>query len=162
MNNLESKAAALRVPGPLAPYAGGFESHLSECGYAAKTRVTHLGVMSHLSRWLQAHQLGVEDLGREQVEQYLRWRCARGYTELCSRQGLMPLLQTLGSLGLLPDEAPTTRMDVLLGGFDRYLQGHLPDARLLDLEAVLREATSSSPTRSSWNCSAASPRKTSL
>jgi len=58
MNNLESKAAALRVPGPLAPYAGGFESHLTECGYAAKTRVTHLRVMSQLSRWLQAHKLG--------------------------------------------------------------------------------------------------------
>jgi hypothetical protein len=122
MNNLESKAAGLRVTGPLAPYAGGFESHLTEFGYAAKTRVTHLGVMSHLSRWLQAHQLGVEDLSREQVEQYLKWRRACGYTEFCSRRGLMPLLQTLGSLGLLPDEAPATRIDVLLGGFDRYLR----------------------------------------
>lgn len=122
MNNLESKAAALRVPGPLAPYAGGFESHLTECGYAAKTRVTHLRVMSQLSRWLQAHQLGVEDLSRVKVEQYLKWRRACGYTEFCSRRALIPLLQTLGSLGLLPDEAPATRIDVLLGGFDRYLR----------------------------------------
>ncbi len=122
MNKLKSKVAALRVPGPLAPYAGGFESHLTECGYATKTRVTHLGVMSHLSRWLQAHQLGVEDLSREQVEQYLEWRRACGYTGFCSRRALMPLLQTLGSLGLLPDEAPATRIDVLLGGFDRYLR----------------------------------------
>jgi integrase/recombinase XerD len=78
--------------------------------------------MSHVSGWLQAHQFGVEDLSRERVEQYLDWRRRCGYMGFCSRRGLMPLLRTLDSLGLLPGEAPTARVDVLLGGFDRYLR----------------------------------------
>ncbi|MGH3260490.1 MAG: tyrosine-type recombinase/integrase, partial [Trebonia sp.] len=122
MGKAKSKVAAMRVRGPLAPYAVGFESHLTECGYAAKTRATHLQVMSHVSGWLQAHQLGVEDLSRERVEQYLDWRRRCGYGAFCSRRGLRPLLQTLDSLGLLPGEAPTARNGVLLGGFDRYLR----------------------------------------
>jgi hypothetical protein len=42
MSKAKSRVAAVRVQGPLAPYAVGFESHLTECGYAAKTRATHL------------------------------------------------------------------------------------------------------------------------
>ena len=122
MGKAKGKVAAVRVPGPLAPYADRFECDLVERGYAAKTRATHLQVMSHVSRWLQSHQLGVEDLSRERVEQYLDWRRGCGYQGFCSRRGLRPLLATLGSLGLLPDEAPATRIDVLLGGFDRYLR----------------------------------------
>jgi len=122
MGKAKGKVAAVRVPGPLAPYADGFECDLVERGYAAKTRATHLQVMSHVSRWLQAHQLGVGDLSRERVEQYLDWRRGCGYQGFCSRRGLRPLLATLGSLGLLPDEVPTARIDVLLGGFDRYLR----------------------------------------
>lgn len=125
MGNQKIKVGAVRVPGPLAQYAGEFESRLTERGYAPKTRVTHLRLMSHLSRWLEESELGLEDLSRERLEQYLALRRARGYSSLCSRQGVSPLLGTLTCLGLLPQEQAVTapsRIDLLLDGFRGYLR----------------------------------------
>ena len=100
MGKQKIKVGLVRVPGPLGRYAKDFESNLTECGYAQRTRAAHLRVMSHLSRWLQERELGAEDLSRERVEQYLALRRGRGYTGFCSRRSVAPLLGTLASLGL--------------------------------------------------------------
>lgn len=128
MGKPKIRVVVVRVPGPLAPYASEFDSDMTECGYTQWTRVAHLRVMAHLSKWLQAHQLGVEDLSSERIGQYLDKRRGCGYKAFCSRRSLMPLLGTLASLGLLPAEesaAPASRIDVLLGGFS----GHLREER---------------------------------
>lgn len=125
MGKPKTKVGVVRVPGPLAPYASEVESNLTECGYTPWTRVAHLRVMAHLSRWLQANQLGVEDLSRGRIELYLEQRRGCGYKGFCSRRSLVPLLGTLASLGLLPGEesaAPASGIDVLLAGFSRYLR----------------------------------------
>jgi len=126
MGKQKTKVGVVHVPGPLAQCANEFESNLAECGYRERTRAAHLRVMSHLSRWLQEHDLGAEDLSRERIEQYLALRRGRGYTRFCSRRSVTPLLRTLASLGLLPDEepaAPRSRADVVLEGFSGYLRG---------------------------------------
>jgi integrase/recombinase XerD len=125
MGKPKTKVEVAPVAGPLAPYAGEFESYLTERGYTPWTRAAHLRVMAQLSRWLLARQFGVEDLSRERVEEYLEQRRGGGYTGFCSRRSLMPMLATLASLGLLPDEesaAPASRIDALLTGFSRYLR----------------------------------------
>ena len=141
MGKQKIKVGVVRVPGPLGRYAKEFESNLTECGYAQKTRAAHLRVMSHLSRWLQERELGAEDLSRERVEQYLALRRGRGYTGFCSRRSVAPLLGTLASLGLLPDEEPTaphSRADMLLDGFSDYLGGERGLARCTTQAYVLR------------------------
>ena len=115
-----SKVVIVHVTGPLAPYVTEVESSLKDCGYTPLTRVRHLQVMVHLSRWLQARQLGVGELTGRRVEQYLAERRAAGYTAFCSRRSVAPLLGSLGSLGLLPGEGPAEpacQLDVLLAGF---------------------------------------------
>ena len=120
-----SKVVIVHVTGPLAPYVTEVESSLEDCGYTPLTRVRHLQVMVHLSRWLQARQLGVGELTGRRVEQYLAERRAAGYTAFCSRRSVAPLLGSLGSLGLLPGEGPAEpacQLDVLLAGFSGYLR----------------------------------------
>lgn len=125
MGKSKIKVEVVRVPGPLAPYASGVESRLAEQGYSSWTRAAHLRVMADLSRWLDTQRLDVQDLTRERIETYLEHRRRRGYTGFCSRRSSTPMLGTLASLGLLPVEEPVASasgIDVLLGGFARYLR----------------------------------------
>ena len=141
MGKQKIMVGAVRVPGPLGRYAKEFESNLTECGYAQRTRAAHLRVMSHLSRWLQERELGAEDLSRERVEQFLALRRGCGYTGFCSPRSVAPLLGTLAWLGLLPDEEPTSPplpADVLLDGFSDYLGGERGLARATTQAYVLR------------------------
>lgn len=123
MGKPRSAVGTVRVVGPLALYVGDFESFLTERGYSPWTRVAHLGVMSHLSRWLQAGGLGVEDLTGQRIGQYLDQRSAAGYRRFCSVESVSPLLSMLKLLGVLPAEesAPGSPIDVLLAGFYGYL-----------------------------------------
>lgn len=71
MTTPKSKVITVRVVGPLAAYAQAFRSLLTECGYTPLTRVNHVQVMTHLSKWLQARGLGIRDLSTCVVEEYL-------------------------------------------------------------------------------------------
>lgn len=125
MGAARSKVVTVHVTGPLAPLAAGFESMLSERGYTPLTRVRHLQVMLHLSRWLQARQWDAAGLTDHRVEQYLAERRAGGYTAYCSRTSLSPLWELLAlhgaSLGASPT-VPASRADVLLAGYSRFLR----------------------------------------
>ena len=48
----------MRVVGPLEPYAEQFMRLLAARGYTPLTRVPRLQVMTHLSKWMAAHQIG--------------------------------------------------------------------------------------------------------
>ncbi len=54
----KSKVITVRVVGPLESYASQLELLLAERGYAPLTRVTHLQVLTHLSKWLRRGGLG--------------------------------------------------------------------------------------------------------
>jgi hypothetical protein len=62
----------VRVRGPLATYAAGFENELVGLGY--KSPGDHLYVVSQLSRWMA--ELGVDpsELSGAQIESFLHWR----------------------------------------------------------------------------------------
>ena len=64
----------VRVAGPLVRYAVELTDELTARGYAPATRIGHLQVMAHLSKWLRARQLGVADLTAERVVEYLAGR----------------------------------------------------------------------------------------
>ena len=71
MSRPKSRVIAVRVVGPLAPYARQFTSLLAERGYTPLSRVSQLQVMVHLSKWLRGRGLDVADLTFERVDEYL-------------------------------------------------------------------------------------------
>src|ERR1035441_3808969 len=84
------KPRNVRVTGPLAPYAAGFEEDLAGQGYRSTS--DHLYVMAQVSRWLDGRKLGAGDLSATHVEQFLCWRRAIGYGSPLSMRKMSPLL----------------------------------------------------------------------
>jgi site-specific recombinase XerD len=121
MGKPKSAVAKVRVPGPLALFAVGFKVRLGDLGYTPLSRVTHLKLMAHLSRWLDANDLQVADL----TDEYLVARRASGGQPLKTHRGLAPLLDFLATRTQLPPSvpppAPSTPAEVLLASFRSYL-----------------------------------------
>jgi site-specific recombinase XerD len=117
--NMGGNPSAVRVAGPLQPYATGFALELARAGYTANSTADQLRVFAHLSRWLAAEGLGASQLTPAVGDAFLSTRRAAGYTLWLSRKALRPLLAYLRGLGVAPPEpivVPTPREAVL----DRY------------------------------------------
>jgi integrase/recombinase XerD len=112
---------AVRVEGPLAPYASGFGAHLIGQGYALSSVEDQLRLMAHLSRWLAEERTGPAALTPEVVGRFRDARRA-GSRRPRGRRAVGPLLGYLGGLGLLPEpvEAPTP-LERLLAEYREYL-----------------------------------------
>jgi integrase/recombinase XerD len=114
----------VRVRGPLAGYATGFAGFLAGRGYASGSARQQLGLISQLSRWLDAEGLGVEGLTELEAERFLAARRARGVRLFRSLSALEPILGYLRELGVAPDRiaaVPVTPADVLIERYRRYL-----------------------------------------
>lgn len=129
MPTSRSTVQAVRVTGPLARYVAEFTRGLTERGYAPASRVGHLQVMAHLSRWMQEREYGLPDLSSERVDEYVAGRCASGYSSFRTRASLAKLLETLAASGAPLSLAPSTtgvvvlsRVNVLLSGFECFLR----------------------------------------
>ena len=124
MSRPKSRVIAVRVVGPLAPYARQFTSLLAERGYTPLSRVSQQQVMVHLSKWLRGRGLDVVDLTLARVDEYLTRRRAEGYSSFCSRASLEQLLDVLGRGGapLVEPTLPGSEVDALLAGFAGYLR----------------------------------------
>jgi len=110
----------------LGPFAAVFHAKLKESGYTPLTMVNEVLLMSHLSRWMVAGDLGVADLTSERLDQFLAAQRAGGYGRACMLKGLAPLLGMLRGLGLAPAATPIARpvsaTEVLLASFGGYLR----------------------------------------
>ncbi len=126
MGRPTSKVSVVRVTGPLAPFAAGFRARLQESGYTPLSAVNVMRLMAHLSRWLDASGLGVDDLTSEQVERYAAARRAEGHTSARLPRSVAPILAMLAGTGVLAPEAPAAPMseqEKLLAAFERHLVG---------------------------------------
>lgn len=123
MSKPKSKVITVQVVGPLKPYAGQLMELLAVRGYSPLTRVPHLQVMTHLSKWLAARQLAVAELTAARVDEYLGQRRGGGYVAFRTRTSLAPLLEVLASAGAPLDEPdpPVSAVDALLDGYARFL-----------------------------------------
>ena len=92
----------VRVSGPLAAYRDGFAEELAKRGYTAGSAQHQVGLMAHLSRWMEGRGLGAADLTPERAGEFLAVRRACGYTLLLSQRGMAPLLGYLRGLGVTP------------------------------------------------------------
>jgi integrase/recombinase XerD len=118
-----SDPSRVRVSGPLLPFAAGFGEDLAGQGYRPDAVCGHLQLLAHVSRWLAAQGLGVEELTPSRVEQYFGWRQSQGYTQRTSSLALRPLVDYLGELGVLPAsvEEVSTPWGALLGDYRVHL-----------------------------------------
>ena len=119
-----STTGRVHIQGPLETYVAGFEAELRRLGFAPASAVNQLHLVGHLSGWLDAQSLGVEDLTVERVEAFIGERRA-SYTALLSRRALRPLLGWLAASGVIAAEvASPRRLDdpAVLGRFEEYLR----------------------------------------
>jgi integrase/recombinase XerD len=123
MSRPKTDVHGVRVVGPLAPFVAGFRAQLREAGYTAHSSVNQLRVVAHLSRWLDAKQLGASDLSEDRVGEFVVARRTEGYAWAVSRRGLVPLLDFLAGEQVLPIARPVTRtpVEVLLDSFRTHL-----------------------------------------
>lgn len=125
MSRPKSKVITVRVVGPLEPYAEQFMGLLAARGYTPLTRVPRMQVMTHLSKWMAAHQLGVAQLSAARVEEYLVQRRSDGYAVFRTRASLGPLLEVLAAAGapLREPGPPVSAVEGLLDAYARFLLG---------------------------------------
>jgi integrase/recombinase XerD len=111
------------MTGPLAVYRNGFADELAATGYTPGSAEHQVGLMAHLSRWLESRGLGPADLTPGRAGEFLQARRAEGYTLLLSQRALRPLLGYLRGLGVLPARPPAacTAAEALAGDYRRYL-----------------------------------------
>jgi site-specific recombinase XerD len=108
------------VAGPLEPYRVGFEGALAGMGYTPLSAANQVGVMRHLSLWLEGRDLAALDLVPVVVQEYLVWRRAQGYTGWLSMRGLTPLLTYLRRLGVAPVPVAPALSGLLEDLVERY------------------------------------------
>lgn len=125
MGRPTSKVTNVRVAGPLAPFVGAYKVRLRDRGYTPLTVVNELRQVAHVSRWLEASGMGAAELTRERLEQFVvARRRSRSDHGACSLQGLLPLLEVLGELGVVAAERPAPPLsaaEALVGSFRRHL-----------------------------------------
>src|SRR6266849_4752313 len=72
--------SVVRMVGPLAPYAPGFERELRSRGYTQLSAVWQLRLMAHVSRWLASEGLDSAAFTPERAEEFCAVRRRAGYT----------------------------------------------------------------------------------
>jgi integrase/recombinase XerD len=130
--------SVVRMAGPLAPYAPGFERELRGRGYTRLSAVWQLRLMAHVSRWLASEGLDSAAFTPERANEFCAARRREGYTALLTARALAPLQEFLRGQGVLPEcspaSAPASKEERLLA---RY-RGHLADDRGLVPAVVSR------------------------
>jgi integrase/recombinase XerD len=112
------------VVGPLESYRVGFERALADAGYTPLSAANQVGVMRHLSLWLDERGLTAADLVAGAVAEYLAHRRAQGYKCWLSVRGLAPLLTYLRGLGVTPvavEVVAAGPLEELIERYRRYL-----------------------------------------
>lgn len=119
------RASRVRVAGPLEPYAPGFREVLAGLGYAPSSAANQLQLMAHVSRWLAGKGLDAGALTPERVEQFVCSKRAEGLVRWRSAQSLVPLLDFLRDLEVVPvpvsEPAAPTPTERLLEQYRQYL-----------------------------------------
>ena len=114
----------VRVTGPLAPFAAGFEEKLTEQGYMCRAASDHLYVMAQLSRWLVAEGLGAVGLSASGVERFADCRRGSGYVTSSSSIRMSRLVDFLVGIGVVArfePAVPSTPIELLVARYTRYL-----------------------------------------
>lgn len=114
----------VRMTGPLTPHAAGFRGELEQVGYRPNAVSDQLRLMAHVSRWLDAQELPAEGMTPARVDEFLAHRRGEGYTLWLSVKAMVPMLEYLRRLGVVPPQAPVapaTEAEQLYEHYRTYL-----------------------------------------
>ena len=112
-----------RIPGPLSPYAGGFEGELARLGFTPWSARHQMRLVADLSSWLADAGLDVAGLADAVAGQYAAVRRTAGM-KYRTPEAFRPLLGYLRRLGVSPEPAPAvpaTPAESLLEEFGAWL-----------------------------------------
>ena len=113
----------VRITGPLAIYAAGFEQDLIRQGY--KRPSDHLHLIAQLSLWLSVKKLGVDDVDETLLADFLSHEnTARSgpYQPVMARlRLLLNYLRNLGVVPLAEIVPPVTPIELFIEGYRNYL-----------------------------------------
>ena len=119
--------SVVRMVGPLASYAPGFDRELRSRGYTRLSAVWQLRLMAHVSRWLASEELDGAAFTPERVEEFCGVRRRAGYTALLTPRALAPLQEFLRGRGVLAEgptaPAPVSEKEQLLARYRDHLVG---------------------------------------
>ena len=124
----------LRV-GPLAADLDGFAADLAAHGYARKTAMEKLGLVRHLSLWLESEGLGAEALDEGRFDTFLRTRGSRRVPHGEAMTG-QQLLGHLRSKGRIPDAPETAASNDPMARIERTYERFLIQERSLSPSTV--------------------------
>jgi integrase/recombinase XerD len=113
-----------RVPGPLAPYAKGFESWLLARGFERSTVGKRSWQLARLSGWMECEGLDTDELTLERMEQFLEAHRAAGHITFSSPRSMrLPLeyLREIGAVLALPPLVTEGALENLLRDYRGYL-----------------------------------------
>jgi site-specific recombinase XerD len=113
----------VKVTGPLVGYVDGFIASLEGDGYRRDSVCHHVELLSHVSSWLEQHNLDLIDFTSALVDEFLQARTGEGYARLLTGKGVAPLLSYLRACGVIP-EARLVRHSAnadILANFNEYL-----------------------------------------
>ena len=115
----------VQITGPLAAFADDYGGKLRERGYRPSSIIVELRHVARLSRWLEDRQLGVGDLSKRRLDQFVcEQPRRRNGKSACSRRALTQMLEVLeehGLGGLKATEEPASASETLLASFERFM-----------------------------------------
>ena len=98
-----SRVSRVVMTGPLVGFAEAYVLELRRRGYTPLTSVNQLRQVGRLSSWLATQGVGVAELTRERVEEFLAVQRAVGrHRSQWSRPGLLCLMEVLAGRGDIP------------------------------------------------------------
>lgn len=114
----------ITVAEPLAPFVVGLRAELTRQGFTRWVVAQHTHLLAHLSEWLTNHGFPAERLDADGLRRYLSDRRAEGHRVLISARGMVPMLDYLRGLGVIPQPGlptPHGPGDELLADYRGYL-----------------------------------------
>ena len=121
---MASRMSCGMVSGSLAPFAAGYEEWLVDRGFRPATVTDRLSQLAHLSRWLEAEGLSVDELDSSRVEESVSAGCAaRCVTWVSSPSLRLPLayLRETGVVSAAGARIAAGPVGRLLESYRRYL-----------------------------------------
>jgi integrase/recombinase XerD len=113
------------VTGPLEVFEAGYAAELSSHGYGPRTVQLQRRLMSDLSLWMQYEGIEPSRLSVGVAERFIAGRRAAGAPQHMTVRSLVPLLEYLGSVGVIDPAEPEPDNDpvqIVLERFACYLR----------------------------------------
>ncbi len=118
-------SSTVQVTGPMLGHVEDLWNELLEQGYTPLSAANVLRLAAHLSRWLEARRLALEDLNAKHVDAFFRARRRVGYTHFLTPRALKPILHYLEQAGVTsipePEGSPADPLERLLQDYADYL-----------------------------------------